>query len=82
MERIVLHCYSLPKSSIIRQRGHSGGKLPEGENSVRDISISSEVSNDNLDNIIINVEYTDSEISGLDEASITIYYWNGGSWVP
>ncbi len=56
--------------------------LPAGKNPVRFVSVSSEISNDNLDNVNITVEYSDNEISGLDESSFTFYYWDEeqGSW--
>ena len=35
----------------------------------------------NLNNITIKIEYTDAEITGLDESTLTIYRFTGGKWI-
>ncbi len=56
-----------------------GSSSPSG-NPVKYIGISTSISNDNINSVDITISYTDSEISGIAEDSLTIYYWNGDSW--
>ena len=35
-----------------------------------------------LNNIEITIQYTDAEITGIDESTLTIYRFTGGTWVP
>lgn len=30
--------------------------------------------------LTLTIHYTDNEVSGMDESSLTMYYWNGTSW--
>jgi parallel beta-helix repeat protein len=35
---------------------------------------------ENISNITLRLYYTEEEISGLDEDSLALYYWNGSKW--
>gem|GEM_PF-5352329 len=48
---------------------------------VKAIKVEAKVLNGSVKEWTLRVEYTDSEISGLDESSLTIFYWNGSDWI-
>ena len=49
-----------------------------GTGGIKYLNITSEL--DNITRIRIELHYTDEEVEGLDERSISMFYWNGSSW--
>ncbi|MDK2782239.1 MAG: hypothetical protein PWR13_1267, partial [Archaeoglobi archaeon] len=48
---------------------------------VKAVKVEAKVLNGSVREWTLRVEYNESEISGLDESSLTLFYWNGSDWV-
>jgi len=82
-EAVELVMYSTPKESVTDDQPLSGGKL--GANifynlSFKKVSDGSPVTSFDKD-ISLTLNYTDDDISGMDEDTLTIYRWNGSEWI-
>ena len=67
-----------PEIDMKRYTSNPEGRTPF--KSVKFIDVKLNDSSD-LDYIFLKVYYTDSEISGLNETSLKLYWWNGSKWV-
>ncbi len=67
-----------PEIDVEKYTSNPGGKTPFKPVKFIDVKLND---SSNLDYIFLKVYYTDSEISGLNESSLKLYWWNGSEWI-
>ena len=58
--------------------------IPPGNDNIgRFAEITSSITNDNIQKVIVTLHYTDSDVAGIDENSIRVYWWStaNSTWV-
>ncbi|WP_052696158.1 triple tyrosine motif-containing protein [Palaeococcus ferrophilus] len=48
---------------------------------VKYVAVSVEANESTVEKYTLNVSYTDGEVAGIDESTLSLYYWNGSEWI-
>lgn len=82
-EEVELTMYSIPEETVTTNQPLPSGKL--GANIFYNISFKKTSDNSKVSSFdkaaTLTFSYIDSDISGIDESTLTVYRWNGSEWV-
>jgi len=82
---VVIQIKGLPSNTVLDSIGKPSSTLSSAASIVFDVTalINNTTVLDSFNSpVTISYTYTDADVNGLDESSLTMYHYHGGAWLP